>query len=194
MGSASPISYEELAKYEGLCQYQLDIYDAKGKVAGTIKLTSLLKWQPYTPPTPSEFLDSKSYLLVLIKDASFFEDVDAFGDQDPFIKFKYGDKTYQTEVKEDAGKNASWFETFVLFNVDKLAVKNTEIVFEAFDKEVVSKDKCIGFSDRIDLPDIVSDGKPIAFALELYNESGKLAGSLSVQTQLVVEEPKPYHP
>ena len=33
---------------------------------------------------------------------------------DPFIKFKYFSNWFQTTVKEEAGRNAEWNESFIL--------------------------------------------------------------------------------
>ena len=51
-------------------------------------------------------------MKIIIKEASFLKDADTFGKQDPYIKFKYENKEYQTDVKDDAGKQARWDETF----------------------------------------------------------------------------------
>lgn len=51
-------------------------------------------------------------LKIIIREASFLKDADALGKQDPYIKFKYENKEYQTDVKDDAGKHAKWDETF----------------------------------------------------------------------------------
>lgn len=46
-------------------------------------------WIEYIPPQPSDKLDKKAMLLVVIKEASFNKDADTFGKQDPYIQFKY---------------------------------------------------------------------------------------------------------
>ena len=40
------------------------------------------------------------------------------GKQDPFLAFTYDFKEYQTAVKDDAGKKASFDDVFILDQVD----------------------------------------------------------------------------
>jgi len=77
----------------------------------------MLEWIEYIPPTPSELLDKKSMLRIVIKSAHFLKDMDLIGKQDPYITFKYEDKTLQTDVKDGAGLNATFDETFQLPNI-----------------------------------------------------------------------------
>ena len=72
----------------------------------------MLEWVEYIPPKPSDLLDKKSMLRIVIKSAVFLKDADLIGKQDPYIKFKYEDKSLQTEVKDGAGLNATWDEVF----------------------------------------------------------------------------------
>lgn len=62
-------------------------------------------------------LNKKCKLIVNIIDATFLKNADTFGDQDPFIKFKYGRSYLETTVKYKAGKYAKWNEKFELNNV-----------------------------------------------------------------------------
>jgi len=79
------------------------------------------------PTNPS--LDKKSILKIIIKEASFLKDSDFFGKQDPYIKFKYNNVDLQTTVKDDAGKQAKWDETFMLPNVYTKAKNNETLEF-----------------------------------------------------------------
>lgn len=72
----------------------------------------MLEWVEYIPPKPSNLLDKKSMLRIVIKSAVFLKDADLIGKQDPYIKFKYEDKSLQTDVKDNAGLNATWDEVF----------------------------------------------------------------------------------
>ena len=72
----------------------------------------MLEWVEYIPPKPSDLLDKKSMLRIVIKSAVFLKDADLIGKQDPYIKFKYEDKSLQTDVKDNAGLNATWDEVF----------------------------------------------------------------------------------
>ena len=64
-----------------------DVYDEKGHRVGNIIMKTQLRWNEYVPPTPSEKLDKKSRLRVIIKEAHFKKHADTFGKQDPYIKF-----------------------------------------------------------------------------------------------------------
>ena len=85
LGMAHAIPWAELCDYEGLLKHDVDVFNTSGKKCGNIVLKTQLKWAEYVPPTPSEKLDKKSYLRVIIKEAHFKKDADTFGKQDPFI-------------------------------------------------------------------------------------------------------------
>jgi hypothetical protein len=68
------------------------------------------------------------------------KDADIFGNQDPFIEWKFNDKTMQTTVKDDAGKEATWDETFVLENVFEAVLNGEELVMTAWDEDNVQND------------------------------------------------------
>ena len=94
----------------------------------------MLEWIEYIPPTPSDLLDKKSMLRIVVKSAVFLRDADLIGKQDPYITFNYEDKTLKTDVKDGAGLNATWNETFQLPNIKNQAAKGGNIIFEAYDK------------------------------------------------------------
>jgi Ca2+-dependent lipid-binding protein len=62
------------------------------------------------------------------------------GKQDPYIKFKYDNKYGQTEVKDAAGKHAVWNEKFCLSNIEAQAIAGKKLVFESYDKDILSSD------------------------------------------------------
>ena len=92
LGKIKPIPFKELTDFTGLKKHDLPIYDKKEKT-GSIRFTTMLEWIDYKPPTPSPLLDKKSMLRIVIKSAVFLKDADLIGKQDPYIKFKYEDKT-----------------------------------------------------------------------------------------------------
>lgn len=99
--------------YEGRVLHHVDLLDSKKKISGKIKFKTEFKWVEYTPPTPHELLDKKSLLRVIIHEANFLkDDADFIGKQDPFIRFAYDGKSYETDVKDNAGKHAKFDETF----------------------------------------------------------------------------------
>lgn len=44
-----------------------------------MKFTTQLQWVDYAPPPPSDLLDKKTVMRVIIKEAHFLKDVDTFG-------------------------------------------------------------------------------------------------------------------
>lgn len=103
---------QSLTNNEGLVKHNMDIFDSKNQKAGNIRFSTLLHWVSYVPPPTNELLDKRSLLRVVIKSATFLKDMDTFGKQDPYISFKYDGKDLKTDVKDDAGLNAEWNETF----------------------------------------------------------------------------------
>jgi Ca2+-dependent lipid-binding protein len=131
----------------------------------------MLEWIEYIPPTPSDLLDKKSMLRIVVKSAVFLRDADLIGKQDPYITFKYEDKTLKTDVKDGAGLNATWNETFQLPNIKNQAAKGGNIIFEAYDKDLVSSD-LLGVCDPLDFEDYVEDDRVHEFDLELFDDKG----------------------
>jgi len=89
---------------------------------------------------------------------------------------------FQTDVKEDAGLAAKWFEMFVLPDIQTHVKDNGTLVFEAYDKELIQADVIIGFTEPIFMEEIASSLEPVNHQLELFDKWGKLAGNVSVQT------------
>ena len=59
-----------------------------------------------------------SKLILTIVRATFVKNHDTFKNQDPYFKFKYNGKQFKTSVKNNAGKAATWEESFTLENID----------------------------------------------------------------------------
>lgn len=106
------ISWKELTDWEGLVKHNVDIFDKKGTKTGSCKFTTIFNWIEYKPPKPSDLLDKRTMMRVIIKSATFLKDSDMIGKQDPYIKFNYESKDLKTDVKDDAGLAAEWNETF----------------------------------------------------------------------------------
>lgn len=120
--------------------HDADIFDKKGNKAGNIVFKTEFQWQEYILPQPSSKLDKKSLLKIIIKEAQFMKDADTFGKQDPYIQFMYQDKQLKTDVKDDAGKHAKWDETFLLPSISSQVRDGGALVFEVYDKDVMSSD------------------------------------------------------
>ena len=56
-------------------------------------------------------------LKITIRSALFYSDKEIFGKQDPYCVFVYEDVQQSTSVKDDAGKQVTWDEEFILENV-----------------------------------------------------------------------------
>lgn len=58
---------------------------------------------------------------------------------------------------------------------------NGSIVFEAYDKDIMSSD-LLGFTDPLDFIDYAEDDKVHEFDLELFEPKGALAGRVKLST------------
>jgi len=126
-------------------------------------------------------LDKKSVLRLIIKEASFLKDSDFFGKQDPYIKFVYNGTELQTDVKDDAGKQAKWDETFGLSGISTQVKNKGIVIFQAFDKDIASSD-FLGCTKPFKLEEHVSDDKLYDFDLVLYDKKDKKTGNLKLST------------
>ena len=89
LGSADPLEFVDLVQDESVKEWSLDLYDAKGNIAGNMKLsTQLINVQP--DPPLIENINENCQLEIRLKSAEFLKDeADALGKQDPFIQFIY---------------------------------------------------------------------------------------------------------
>lgn len=181
LGMAHAIPWSDLCDYEGVMKHDLDLFNDKGQKCGNVVLKTQFKWVEYTAPQPYERLDKKSFLRVIIKEAQFKKDADTFGKQDPFIKFTFQKHELQTDVKDDAGKNAKWDETFQLPNIMAQIRDGGSLKFEAYDKDVAGSD-LLGSADPLDFEDLVQDESLKEWTLELYDPKGEPAGHVSLST------------
>ena len=174
--------FKSLIAYEGRVQHNVELLDSKKKVAGNIKFKTELKWVEYTPPPAHEFLDKKSLLKVIVHEASFLKDGgDLIGKQDPFIRFKYDGKDYDTDVKDDAGKYAKWDETFQFPNILQRVKAGDQLIFEAYDKDIGSSD-LLCKTDALDFVDLVGSSEIVKMDLELFDDKRNKAGNVIIST------------
>jgi len=68
------------------------------------------------------------------------KNADTFGDQDPYVRFKYGKGYIETTVKYKAGKYAKWNEKFELNNVKRWIENADKFELEAMEKDIGSSD------------------------------------------------------
>ena len=62
----------------------------------------------------------------------------------------------KTDVQDEAGKHATFDDTFQLPNVAALVRDNSSLVFEAYDKDLMSSD-LLGATDPLDYVEMVQD-------------------------------------
>ena len=174
--------FDNLEKYQGRAVHKVDLLDKNKKETGHIKFKTELIWKEYTPPPSHELLDKKSLFKIIVHQANFLKDTgDLIGKQDPFIRFKYEGNIMETDVKNDAGKFAKWDETFQFPNI-ALQVRNEEqLIFEAYDSDVVSSEllcKCW----PLDYVDLVSNTDLNKMDLDLFDSKGNKAGNIIIST------------
>ena len=63
-------------------------------------------------------------------------------------------------------------------------------MFEAYDKDVGSSD-LLGCTDPLDIVDIVQDEALREWTLDIYEEKGAHAGTLTITTELISKMPDP---
>ena len=56
------------------------------------------------------------------------------------MKFEYGRGSFETTVKDDAGKYAVWNEQFVLHGINHEVEANKGFKLEAYEKDIASSD------------------------------------------------------
>ncbi|KAJ8662167.1 hypothetical protein O0I10_001860 [Lichtheimia ornata] len=130
-------------------------------------------------------LSENESLRVIVHSAHDLMDVETMGKQDPYVQMTLNphekDAFQRTEVKKDAGKQASWNQQF------EFARHGEHNLFvELMDAEK-GIDELIGFAA------IPLDQAPINGIFELYNVTGKVAGTLhlSINTTPAEEESEP---
>lgn len=75
-------------------------------------------------------------------------------------------------------------------NINKQVNSNGSIVFEAYDKDLMSSD-LLGATDPLDFIDYCEDDRVHEFDLELFEPKGAPAGRIKLSTQLVFVLPDP---
>jgi hypothetical protein len=79
LGEIKEITWKELTDWEGLVKHNVDLVDKKGVKSGSCKFTSSFNWVEYKPPKPSDLLDKKTMMRIVIKSATFLKNADTFG-------------------------------------------------------------------------------------------------------------------
>ena len=103
------------------------------------------------------------------------------GKQDPFIRFMYDGKKMDTDVKDDAGKDAKWNETFQFPNVFQRLKGEDTLTFEAYDKDLTSSE-LLCKTEPLDYVDLLGTTEVNNMELELFDAKGNAAGKVLVST------------
>ena len=73
----------------------------------------------------------------------------------------------KTDVKDNAGKKASWDETFQLPNILMEYRNGSSFTFEAHDKDIANSE-LLGSTDPLEVVDLVSDESLKEWTLEIF--------------------------
>lgn len=123
LGEVKPIGIKELIGWLEEVKHSLDLFDKSNLKSGNLVFKTKYTWVEPDQPVAKRNqeirpLNKKCTLELKIISASFLKDADLIGKQDPYIQFKYGGKSFQTTVKDGAGKFAEWNEVFSLNKLD----------------------------------------------------------------------------
>ena len=109
------------------------------------------------------------------------KNADTFGDQDPYVRFKYGKGYIETTVKYKAGKYAKWNEKFTLSSIEKW--HDSDFVLEAMEKDLASSD-FLGSIKPIKFRELTSWEGLVKHDLKMFDEKNKVCGSIKFTTLL----------
>ncbi|KAI9278902.1 C2 domain-containing protein [Phascolomyces articulosus] len=120
-------------------------------------------------------LGPASVLNITFHSATNLKDVDT-GRNDPYIKFttdlENSSSFQETTVKEDAGANATWEESFTI----QVNSETTDLYVEVMDHEK-GVDQIIGFAS---IPLVQANGGGVNGLFDIYTIKGEVAGLLNL--------------
>ena len=188
LGQIKPVATQDLIKDQKERQHNLDLFDKKDKKAGNLIFKTQYTWAEPDPPLAKRDpqlkpLNKKCTLEIKIVDATFLKDADLFGKHDRYIKFAYGRGTFETTVKDDAGKYALWNETFTLGNIAAQVQAGGSLVLEAFEKDLASSD-FLGRIKPITFQSLADFEGAMKHNVEIFDEKKQKAGSMRFSTLL----------
>ena len=93
----------------------------------------------------------------------------------------YGKEKMQSSVKDEAGKNAEWNETFVLKNIREQILNGEEMVLNSYDEDVLVHDFIVG-TRPIPWQDFCFDEHEKQMTVDLYDKKKKKCGKLTFKT------------
>jgi len=124
--------------------------------------------------------------VLTILSAKFNEDNDSWGKQDPFIQFKYNGRLLKTSTKGDAGRRATWNETFTLDDIHREIRSGGKLRLEALDDDTLSDD-WLGASHPISFNEFVYNSDRVERRLELIDKRGRECGYVNIQTEYITD-------
>ena len=182
----TPLTFSKLTASPAMQNFKLELL-ANHKIIGHLVVdTQYLQKEATSLP---QKLNSKCKLALKILSASFLKDSDLISKQDPFIQFKYGNTTQKTVILDEAGQNPVFNSDFLLDNIRERLFNDDDLVFEAYDKDIVSQDN-LGSTKPIPFLDFVKEsGKEIEHCVDIF-KSKKKTGTLKFSTTYIFEELK----
>ena len=114
---------------------------------------------------------SNATLRLTIERATFKQDADVWGKQDPFIRFTYQGQTHRTSTAQDAGKAAVWNREFTLQNVAREVAAGGALTLQALDDDTLSDD-WLGATAPLPYRELVGSSGRVARELDLLDKKG----------------------
>ena len=135
-------------------------------------------------------LNSNCYIQLQILEANFLkDDGDAFGKQDPYIRFFHNGQMFRTRTQQDAGKHAKFIRVFKLENLEKPVNGNEQITFEAFDEDTTSDD-LLAVAHPLSYDMLLKKSmEEQILKIDLYTTKDELAGDMSFKWTYFWQEP-----
>ena len=189
LGFTGPLEFLELVEDDKVHDFDLELFEPKGEKAGHVKLSTQLVFAQPEPPLFAT-INYNCQLEVKMLEAHFFKDSgDDFGKQDPYLAFKCCGQEYRTKVKDDAGKDATFDDVFLVSKVENAAKAGEALIVEARDSDV-AVDDVLGTANPLTYQSLCADEAAHAFAVDIFSEYKK-AGWIKFETKFIFREPTP---
>jgi hypothetical protein len=97
------------------------------------------------------------------------------------MKFEYGRGSFETTVKDDAGKYAVWNEQFVLHGINHEVEANKGFKLEAYEKDIASSD-FLGRIKEISWKELTDWEGFSKHNVDIFDDKGVKSGSCKFST------------
>ena len=187
IGQMNGLKIDSLVKTNNVQEFDEQLNNKKGKKSGSCTFSVRYIWEePDAPLVPRDEnlkpLNKKCKMIVNVIDATFNKNSDLFGNQDPYVRFKYGRGSFETTVKYKAGKYAKWNEKFELNNINRWIENGDSLELEAMEKDVGSSD-FLGGSKPLELKGLAASEGVARHDMELFDEDKKQCGRVKFTTE-----------